>query len=185
MRKMTQATLFLKALLPFLIMLLSACGRGVKLLDLPESTVALNLSEEQRKIIQPKISHLQDIVEGYKFERDEVEANYRRYRSQMRLSRVSRYEGRGLSNGMGRERNNMRTKLRRFAMQRRAYAKEISQLIDEIKANLTADQLVVFAEIKQPALELPDVLKQRSYDEFARIPGTRGARPDDFWQPLR
>ena len=161
--------------------MLSACGGGIKLIDFPKSSAALNLSKAQQAAIEPKIALLRNIVEDYEFERDEVKAEYHRYQSRASLPPVSRNEGGRLGRGVRRERHELRTKLRSFAMQRRVYAKEISGLIGEIKANLTSDQRVVFQDIKLPELKLPDILRRRSYDEFGRIPGMRvRGRPDDF-----
>ncbi len=163
-----------------LSLLFLGCGGGIKLIDFPKSSVALNLTKEQQEVIKPQIALLQDIVEDYKFEKNELEADYLRYRSNASLSRASRYEGGGLSREIRRERNEMRTKLRGFVTQRREYAKELSGLISEIRANLTPAQLVLFEEIKLPELELPKMLKRRPYDEFGLIPGTRRGRPGDF-----
>ena len=157
---------FTRLALLFLSLLLPGCGGGVKLIDLPQSSIALNLSKEQRESIEPKIALIQDIVEDYEFERDEVEAEYRRYYSRASLPAMSRNEGGRLDRGVRLEWHELRIKLRSFAAQRRQYAKEISGLIHTIKADLTPDQHLAFEDIELPELRLPDVLKRRSYDEF-------------------
>ena len=157
---------FTRLALLILSLLLQGCGGGVKLIDLPQSSIALNLSEEQREIIEPKIALIRDIVEDYEFERDEVEAEYRRYQSRASLPQMSRYEGGRLGRGVRLEWHELRIKLRSFTMQRQQYAKEISGLIHKIQADLTPDQRVAFEEIKLPELRLPEVLRRRSYDEF-------------------
>ena len=149
-----------------LSLLILGCGGGVKLINLPDSSVALNLSKEQQEIIEPKIALIRDIVEDYEFERDEVEAEYRRYYSRSSLPRMSRYEGGRSNRGVRLEWHELRIKLRRFAAQRREYAKEISGIIGEIKVDLTPDQRVAFENIELPRLRLPEVLRRRSYDEF-------------------
>ena len=150
-----------------LSLLIFGCGGGVKLIDLPDSSIALNLSKEQRENIEPKIALIRDIVEDYEFERDEVEAEYRSYYSRASLPRLSRYEGGRTDNrGVRFEWHELRMKLRSFAAQRQQYAKEISGLIREIKTDLTPNQCLTFEDIKLPELQLPDVLRRRSYDEF-------------------
>ena len=149
-----------------LSLLLLGCGGGVKLIDLPDSSIALNLSEKQRQSIEPKIQLIRDIVEDYEFERDEVEAEYRRYYSRASLPQMSRYEGGRINRGVRLEWHQLRIKLRSFIAQRRQYAKEISGLITEITADLTPNQRVAFGDIKLPELRLPEVLRRRSYDDF-------------------
>ena len=149
-----------------LSLLVLGCGGGVKLISLPDSSNALNLSKEQREGIEPKIVHIRDIVEDYEFERDEVEAAYRSYYTRANLPRMSRYEGGRMDRGIRSEWHELRIKLRSFAAQRRQYAKEISGLIREIHADLTPDQRVAFEDIKLPELRLPEVLRKRHYDEF-------------------
>ena len=147
-------------------LLLLGCGGGVKLIDLPDSSIALNLSEKQREIIEPKIQLIRDIVEDYEFERDEVEAEYRRYYSRASLPQMSRYEGGRIHRGVRLEWHQLRIKLRSFIAQRRQYAREISGLINEITADLAPNQRVAFEDIKLPELRLPEVLRRRSYDDF-------------------
>ena len=151
-----------------LSLLLLGCGGGVKLLNLPQSSAALNLSKEQQESIEPKIGLIRDIIEDYEFERDEVEAEYRLYYTRANLAPMSRYEG-GRGRRVRLEWHQLRMKLRSFVAQRRQYAKEISGLITEIKADLTPDQRVAFEDIELPELRLPEVLRRRSYDDY----GTR------------
>ncbi len=147
------------------LLLVLGCGGGVKLINLPDSSNALNLSKEQRADIEPKIVHIRDIVEDYEFERDEVEAAYRSYYTRASLPRMSRYEG-GRDRGVRFEWHELRMKLRSFVAQRREYGKEISGLINEIKTDLTPDQRVAFEDIELPELRLPEVLRRRSYDDL-------------------
>ena len=161
----SRVTLFILSLLVL------GCGGGVKLIDLPDSSVALDLSEKQRENIEPKIVLIRDIVEDYEFERDEVEAEYHLYYTRASLAPMSRYEG-GRGSRVRLEWHELRIKLRSFAAQRRQYAKEISGLIREIHADLTPDQRVAFEKIKLPELRLPEALRRRHYDEFGM--GLRG-----------
>lgn len=149
-----------------LSLLLLGCGGGVKLINLPDTSAALNLSKGQQTRIEPKIALIRDIIEDYEFERDEVEAEYRRYYSRASLPPMTRYESGRLDRGVRLEWHQLRMKLRSFVAQRREYAKEISGLIHEIRADLTPDQRVAFEDIKLPELRLPEVLRRRSHDEF-------------------
>ena len=148
-----------------LSLLLLGCGGGVKLINLPQSSIALNLSKEQQESIEPKIVLIRDIIEDYEFEKDEVEAEYRLYYTRASLPPMSRYEG-GRGRRVRLEWHELRMKLRSFVAQRRQYAKEISGLLREIKADLTPDQRVAFEDIELPELRLPEVLRRRSYDDF-------------------
>ena len=149
-----------------LSLLLLGCGGGIKLINLPDTSAALNLSKGQQERIEPKIALIRDIIEDYEFERDEVEAEYRRYYSRASLPPMTRYESGRLDRGVRLEWHQLRMKLRSFVAQRREYAKEISGLIHEIRADLTPDQRVAFEDIKLPELRLPEVLRRRSHDEF-------------------
>ena len=153
-----------RVILFILSLLVLGCGGGVKLINLPDSSVALNLSKEQRETIEPKIALIRDIVEDYEFEKDEVEAEYRSYYGRASLPQMSRNEGGRLGRGVRLEWHELRIKLRSFAAQRRQYAKEISGLIGEIQADLTPDQRIAFENIELPELRLPEMLRRRPYD---------------------
>lgn len=157
--RITQVALFILSLL------ILGCGGGVKLINLPDSSAALNLSQKQQGSIEPKIALIRDIIEDYEFERDEVEAEYRLYYTRASLPPMSRYEG-GRNRRIRLEWHELRMKLRSFVAQRREYAKEISGLIGEIKADLTPDQRVAFEDIELPELRLPEVLRRRAYDDL-------------------
>ncbi|RKU08505.1 hypothetical protein C6502_14940 [Candidatus Poribacteria bacterium] len=148
-----------------LSLLVLGCGGGVKLINLPQSSAALNLSQEQQENIEPKIALIRDIIEDYEFERDEVEAEYRLYYTRANLAPMSRYEG-GRGSRVRLEWHELRMKLRSFVAQRREYAREISGLIAEIKADLTPDQRVAFEDIELPELRLPEVLRRRFQDDY-------------------
>jgi hypothetical protein len=157
--RITQVELFVLSLL------ILGCGGGIKLTNLPQSSIALNLSKEQQESIEPKIVLIRDIIEDYEFEKDEVEAEYRLYYTRASLPPMSRYEG-GRGRRVRLEWHELRMKLRSFVAQRRQYAKEISGLLREIKADLTPDQRVAFEDIELPELRLPEVLRRRTYDDF-------------------
>ena len=163
------------------VLTLTACG-GVKLIEVQKSTAALNLSPEQREIVEPKIEFITDIVEDYNFEKDELELAYQRYRSEASLPRLSRYEGGGRQTRRQafREQNRLRTKFREFARQRQEYIKEIANLIQDIRSTLTSRQLATLEEIELPKLKLPNTLRRSRYNDFLFIPGTRIGSPRDF-----
>ncbi len=163
------------------VLTLAACG-GVKLIEVQKSTAALNLSPKQREIVEPKIEFITDIVEDYNFEKDELELAYQRYRSEASLPRLSRYEGGGrrTRRQVFREQNALRTKIRAFARQRQDYIKEITNLIQEIRAILTPRQLTTLEEIELPKLKLPSILRRSRYNDFLYVPGTRIGSPRDF-----
>ena len=160
---------------------LSACG-GIKLIEVQKSAATLNLSSDQREIVQPKIEHISDIAEDYNFEKEELELAYQRYRSKASLPRPSRYEGGGRSTMRQafREQNQLRTRIRGFVRQREEYRKEITNLLQEIRTVLTPRQLAILEEIELPKLKLPRVLRRGAYNDFMFIPGTRVTSPGDF-----
>jgi hypothetical protein len=156
------------------------CAGKVALTDLPESAVALQLTQGQQEVIVPRIQQLRDVVEDYEFEKQELEVDYQRYRNIQTAYQTGRYEGNIPNLDAQRERNQLRTKLRSFVQHRREHAREIDALVKEIKTHLTPEQLFVFETLKLPELELPDALRRIADDQFMLIPGQRGARPDDF-----
>ena len=156
----------------FYIALTSACG-GVKLIDIPTSTAALNLSPEQQETITSKISIIRDIVEDYEFDKDVLESHYQGYRSEARMDQLSPYEGnRRMSRQSARARNTLRIKIREFITQRNGYLKEIGVLLNEIKAALTPEQNRRLTEIKLPDLRLPSMIKPNHYRGLDVMPGT-------------
>ena len=162
-------------------LMLSACG-GIKLIEIQKSVAALNLSSDQRKVVEPKIEYISVIVEDYNFEKEELELAYQRYRGKASLPRLSRYEGGGRSTmrQVHREQNVLRTKIRGFVRQRQEYRKTITNLVQEIRITLTPRQIAILEEIELPKLKLPNILRRGSNNDFMFIPGTRGASPGDF-----
>jgi hypothetical protein len=138
------------------------------------------LTPAQQESLTPKALLLQDVAEDYEFDSEQLDADYQRYRNAQTLYPQSRYEGNIPNLDARQEREQLREKLGRFLRQRQAYAKEVAGLVDEIRADLTAEQQLVFDTLEPPKLELPKALKQLQRDQFMRIPGVHGARPDDF-----
>jgi len=56
-----------------LAFLLAVSGCSVKLIDIGRSTPRLNLSEEQSKVVQPKMMAIKEIAGKYELEKEELE----------------------------------------------------------------------------------------------------------------
>ena len=148
---------------------LVGCG-AIKLIDIPKSSSELQLTSEQKKIIQPKLEHIRDIVDDYDFEKNQMESDLREYRALANDRNLYRYDG-GLSiTQRQRSLTQIRTKVRKFMSQRAILLKEIEKLLREINAELTTDQRVVFAELKMPELEIPRLLQRDPHADLRNIP---------------
>lgn len=153
----------------FLCCFLVGCG-VIKLVDIPKSSSALQLTDEQKKTIQPKLKLIRDIVDDYDFEKNQLEGDLREYRARASDRRLNRYDG-GLSTAQ-RQRGltQIRTKVRKFLLQRSTLLKEIEKLLREINAELTDEQRVAFNELKMPELEIPRALRRDPHADLRRIP---------------
>lgn len=153
----------------FLCYFLVGCGT-TKLIDIPKSSSALQLTSKQKQAIHPKLKLILDIVADYDFEKRELEGDLREYRALTNDRRLYRYDG-GLSTAQ-RQRNltQIRTKVRKFLSQRSTSLKEIEKLLREIHAELTAEQRVAFNELKMPELEIPRSLRRDPHADLRRIP---------------
>lgn len=148
---------------------LAGCG-ATRLIDIPKSSSALQLTYEQKKIIQPKLKLIRDIVDDYDFEKKQLDGDLREYRAMASDRRLYRYDG-GLSTTQRqRSLNQIRTKVRKFLSQRSTLLKEIEKLLQEIHAELTAEQKVAFTELKMPELEIPRALRRDPHADLRRIP---------------
>lgn len=145
------------------------CG-SIKLIDIPKSSSELQLTSKQEKVIHPKLKYIRDIVDDYDFEKKQMESDLREYRTLASDRNLYRYDG-GYSTAQ-RRRNftQIRTKVRKFLSQRNILLKEIEKLLREINAELTAEQRVVFAELKMPELEIPRSLRPDPHADLRRIP---------------
>jgi hypothetical protein len=145
------------------------CG-AIKLVDIQESSSALQLTDKQKQIIQPKLEYVSDIVEDYDFEKQQLESDLRGYRIIADDRQLNRMDG-GLSTAQRqRTRNQMRIKARKFLSQRNTFLREIEKLLREIIAELTAEQRVTFGELKMPELEIPQMLKPDPHADLRYIP---------------
>ena len=155
-------------LLP-LCALLQACG-GLKLIDVPKSSAALQLTTAQQQKVQPKLKLIRDIVEDYDFEKKQLESDYQVFRAGITQRQYGRYEDGFADTRTRRDLYEFREEARKFLRQRATYLNEIKELIEEVEAELTPDQRVKLAELKLPQLEVPLMLQRDPYSELRYIP---------------
>ncbi|MCY4401031.1 MAG: hypothetical protein OXD54_00470 [Candidatus Poribacteria bacterium] len=153
----------------FVCSILIGCG-GIKLIDIRKSSSELHLTNQQKKVIHPKLEHIRDIVDDYDFEKKQMESDLRKYRALASDRNLYRYDG-GYSTAQ-RRRNftQIRTKVRKFLSQRNILLKEIEKLLLEIHTELTVEQRVVFTELKMPELEIPRSLRRDPHADLRHIP---------------
>ena len=164
---------FFHSSIPFFILLLcgflQACG-GLKLIDVSKSSKALQLTPAQQQTIHPKLKLIRDIVEDYDFEKKQLETDYQVYRAGITQRTYGRYEDRFTDTRSRRELYVFREEARKFIRQRGIFLDEIKEIIEEIAAELTAEQRVKLAELKLPKLEVPMMLQRDPYNELRYIP---------------
>ena len=149
--------------------LLQACG-GLKLIDVPKSSAALQLTTAQQQTVQPKLKLIRDIVEDYDFEKKQLEADYQVFRAGITQRQYGRYEAGFMDTRTRRDLYEFREEARKFLRQRDIYINEIKDIIQEISAELTPDQRVKLADMKLPKLEVPLMLQRDPYNELRYIP---------------
>jgi hypothetical protein len=156
MKRTLETTLRYSALLAS-ILLMSGCA--AKLVDLDKSLPKLNLTEDQREVIEPKMKAIKDMVDEYDAEKEQLEEELSDMRGDMMGG------GRGGMGGGGREpgaRSGFREKLQEFRNMRETYLSAINTHIEDIKAVLEEDQLAAFEKMKMPQLEMPEMPMRRS-----------------------
>lgn len=156
-------------LIPLLCCFLQACG-GTKLIDIPKSSAALQLTNKQKVALHPKLKLIRDIVEDYNFEKKQLEADYQVFRAGLTQQRFSQYESGFMDARSRRELNAFRDEARKFLKQRQILIDEINKLLREIEAELTEPQRVKLVELKLPKLEVPLMLQRDPYDDLGYIP---------------
>ena len=149
--------------------LLIGCG-GIKLIDIPKSTAALQLTAAQQQEIHPKLKHVRDIVADYNFEKKQLADDYQVYRATVPRQRFSGLEGQLRNTQRRRSWHDMRTKIRKFLTQRRIFMREIEKLMKEVTAVLTPEQRVALTKLKLPELKLPRMLKQQPQVDLRTLP---------------
>ena len=148
--------------------LLQACG-GLKLIDVPKSAAALQLTTAQQQTVQPKLKLIRDIVEDYDFEKKQLEADYQVFRAGITQRQYGQYEDRFTDTRTRRDLYEFREEARKFLKQRAIYLDEIKEIIQEISAELTADQRLKLADMQLPKLEVPLMLQRDPYSELRYI----------------
>ena len=148
---------------------LQACG-GLKLIDVSKSSAALQLTPAQQQTVHPKLKLIRDIVEDYDFEKKQLEADYQVFRAGITQRDYGRYEDRFRDTRSRRELNAFREEARKFLRQRDILLDEIKEILEEIAAELTAEQRVKLTELKLPKLEIPLMLQRDPYNEPRYIP---------------
>jgi hypothetical protein len=149
--------------------LLQACG-GLKLIDVPKSTAALQLTTVQQQTIHPKLKLIRDIVEDYDFEKKQLEADYQVFRAGITDRYYDRYESGFMDMRARRDLNAFRDEARKFLRQRKIYMGEIKKLVQEIALELTDEQRVKMAELRPPKLDVPLMLQRNPYNDLRYIP---------------
>jgi len=159
MRKTRNVTLRCFALLASTF-LISACS--VKLIDIDRSMPRLNLSEEQSKVVQPKMMAIKEIAEKYELEKEELEEG------------LNSMGGEGMARGRGGDDSDrselqgkfqeLRRKREEFLKRREAYLSAIKIHVADIKAVLNKEQLIAFEKMKLPELEMPETPGRRRPD---------------------
>jgi hypothetical protein len=143
------------------ILLMSGCA--AKLIDLDKSLPKLNLTEEQREVVEPKMKAIKDMVDEYDAEKEQLEEELSDMRGSMGGGRGGMMSGgRGGMGGGGREAgggggSGLREKLQEFRNKRETYLSAINVHIEDIKAVLDEEQLAAFERMKMPEMEMPEM----------------------------
>jgi hypothetical protein len=127
------------------ILLMSGCA--AKLIDLDKSLPKLNLTEEQREVVEPKMKAIKDMVDEYDAEKEQLEEELSDMRGSMGGGREA-----GGGGGSG-----LREKLQEFRNKRETYLSAINVHIEDIKAVLDEEQLAAFERMKMPEMEMPEM----------------------------
>ncbi len=143
------------------ILLMSGCA--AKLIDLEKSMPKLNLTEEQREVVEPKMEAIKGMVDEYNAEKEQIEEELSDMGVSMGGGRGGMMGGgKGGMGGGGREAGGgggsaFREKLQEFRNKRETYLSAINVHIEDIKAVLDEDQLAAFEKMKMPELEMPEM----------------------------
>ena len=133
---------------------ISACG-SAKLIELDKTSNFLNLSDEQLKVVEPKINTIKIIVDNYNAEKEKLDTELQKLRSG-RMGRGG-FGGRGgPGGGQGSPREGVRQKIQALREKQSKSQTQIDALVADIKAVLDGKQLKKFEKIKLPKLELPE-----------------------------
>jgi hypothetical protein len=134
---------------------ISACA--VKFVDIDKSLPKLRLSEEQRKVVEPKMKAIKELSEKYDAEKKEFEEETNKSMGEAKnidRSQMDRSQMQGKS-------QEMRTKREEFLKKRKTYLSAIKTHVAEIKAILNEKQIAIFEKMKMPELEMPEMSTRR------------------------
>jgi hypothetical protein len=139
-----------------LALFISSCA--VSLIDTNKSLQKLNLSKEQRAVVEPKMMSIKVIVDKYELEKNDFDENVNNTIDKIMRKGLISSEGLFLGNNDDRaeliqmakqiltERDELRSK-------REEYLSSIKTYLNEIKAVLNEDQLAIFKKMELPKLE--------------------------------
>jgi len=141
-----------------IVLFISACG-STKLIDIDKTSTFLNLSDEQLKIVQPKIETIKIIVEKYNAEKEDLESELQEMRSS-RMSGMGRGGFGGPPSGgsrgnRGAAQGGAQQKIQALREEQTKSQGQIDTLVADIKDVLDEKQLEKFQKIRLPKLELP------------------------------
>jgi hypothetical protein len=148
-----------------LVVLLAVSGCSVKLIDIDKSMPRLDLSEEQSKVVQPKMMAIREIAEKYELEKEELEEEIN----------SARAGSKGSDTG-GADRSELRGRFQEFRKRREAYLSAIKIHVADIRAVLSKEQVGRFEKMKLPELEMPEMRGGRRPSMGGRGGGGRGGR---------
>jgi len=125
-------------------------------MDIDKTSTFLNLSDEQLKVVQPKINTIKIIVDEYNDEKEELE-------SELQEMRSSRKGGGGFGGppsgsfrgNRGAAQGGPQQKIQALREKQSKSQGQIDTLVADIKDVLNEKQLERFEKIKLPKLELP------------------------------
>ena len=143
-------------------------------MDVDESVLMLNLSEEQLEVVKPKLEAIRDIADTYDQKKEQLEEE------------ISSMMGSGGGRDSG-SRGELRSKFQEFRKQREIYCSAINAHADDIKAVLDEEQLATFEKIDLPELEMPERSRGRRRgaggkgDGTGRRGGMGGGRRGDMF----
>jgi len=134
---------------------ISACA--VKFVDIDKSIPKLRLSEEQRKVVEPKMKAIKELSEKYDTEKKEFEEETNKSMGEGRNVDRSQMD-RSQMQGNFQE---MHAKREELLKNRETYLSAIKIHVTEIKAILNEKQLAIFEKMEMPKLEMPKMSTKR------------------------
>jgi len=125
-------------------------------MDIDKTSTFLNLSEEQLKVVQPKIETIKIIVEEYNAEKKDLESELQEMRnSRMGGGGFGAPSSGGSRGNRGAAQGGPQQKIQALCEEQSKSQGQIDTLVADIKDVLDEKQLEKFDKIKLPKLELP------------------------------